>query len=145
MNEEAVFTQTRRILNSLRWEIVGGQPPGGSHNIPVIEIKDPDRVGKGSKGAFKPDIVAYRDGTWILVEAKPRYSNSDRLKLLGIIAHSNRLRELANELHQRGLLHLRIRPTLSNVLGVLAYCGTFYQTELETIVVDNLFVSAALL
>jgi hypothetical protein len=123
LNEEEVYHAARAILTACGWQIVGGQAPGGSHNIPLLEIKDPCRVGKGSSGCFKPDLVCYRLHNWLLVEAKPRYSESDRKKLLTILADTRRLAELAKELAQRNLLLGREPPTGLNVHGALAYSG----------------------
>lgn len=122
-NEEEVYRAARVLLSAADWELVGGQAPGGSHDLPLIEIKDPSRTGRGSTGSYKPDLICYRDKMWLLVEAKPQYSERDREKLLGILNEPLRLSELAKELAQRQLLNGRVSPRSYNTHGALAYAG----------------------
>jgi len=102
MNEEGVYIAVSTYLAESGWHVVGGQPPSGTDHLPVIEIKDPGHTGKGSNGAFKPDLVACKWRSVLIVEVKPLFSPADRKKLLGILGDQRRLSLLIDELDQRG-------------------------------------------
>lgn len=118
MREDQVYLTTKRTLLASGLHVVGGQPPRGSDNIPVIEIKGSD--GRGSQSSMKPDLVALGpDGEVLIVECKPKFSPDDERKLTSVLDSLKRLDSLRAELRQRRILpdsQAQIR-----VLGCLAY------------------------
>lgn len=104
MSETRVYLLTKRYLRGAGWEIVGGQPPNGTDSFPVIEISSPSVTEKGSKGSFKPDLIAVRRSDWVMtiIECKPAYSQPDVQKLAEAIL-PDRLKLLYRELNQRGI------------------------------------------
>lgn len=103
MNETEVYIATKTVLKQLGLKLIGGQPPNGTDSFPVIEIADPSILSKGSKGSFKPDLIAFcpERQKIVIVECKPEFSLNDVEKLLQA-ADKNRLGVLSKELHQRG-------------------------------------------
>ncbi len=103
MNETEVYITTNTVLKQLGLKLIGGQPPNGTDSFPVIEIADPSILSKGSKGSFKPDLIAFcpERQKIVIVECKPEFSLNDVEKLLQA-ADKNRLGVLSKELHQRG-------------------------------------------
>jgi hypothetical protein len=103
MNETAVYIATKTVLKQIGLKLIGGQPPNGTDSFPVIEIADPSILSKGSKGSFKPDLLAFCPTRQkiVIVECKPEFSPNDVEKLLQA-AEKNRLLVLSQELRQRG-------------------------------------------
>ncbi len=105
MREDQVYVLAKRGLVLSGWTVLAGQPPRGTNHLPVVEIKDPLRSGKGSGGAYKPDLVAWFPPHHLLiVECKPQRDDSDAAKLRAILGDIDRQRELWEEIVQRGLL-----------------------------------------
>jgi hypothetical protein len=115
----------RVILERSGWHIVGGQPPRGSDDLALVEIRSPNARAKGSSGSFKPDLIAYREPYWCLFEAKPRYSPSDRRKLIDILSDPRRIEQLAIELTYRRLIPINApEPRPQNIFGCLVHAGS---------------------
>lgn len=130
MREDEVYVNTKALLRKDSWKILGGQPPSGCDHFPVIEIKTPIRSSLGSKGAFKPDLLAYKRGMFLIVECKPTHSPTDAAKLRSILSDKCRLSCLYDELVSRNILNkhqLKISvadfPRL--IHGALAHGGAF--------------------
>jgi hypothetical protein len=128
MNEGQVYLSASRYLRESGWIIIGGQPPAGTDHLPVIEIKDPDHLGKGSKGSFKPDLVAWDGAILLLVELKPKFSTSDRSKLFRTLEDPRRIRALWREISQRDIRDsegMRIAEfgELATTWGALGFAG----------------------
>ena len=104
MREDEIYIATKKWFKSNHFEIIGGQPPNGSDNIPVIEIKDRFIKEKGSKGAYKPDLIAINNNILVIIECKPLDSKSDEKKLLDIINSEIKKKLLFDELIKRGIV-----------------------------------------
>jgi hypothetical protein len=104
LTEGEVYVGCKALLNGHGWECIAGQPPSGSDHLPVVEVKWPERSGKGSLGALKPDLIGVKSGALLLVECKPKHSPEDVEKLRSIISDPARLGELREELRTRSLL-----------------------------------------
>jgi hypothetical protein len=48
--ENVVYKKLKKYLQQQSWIILGGEPPGGTNHIPVIEVRDSLNFEKGSKG-----------------------------------------------------------------------------------------------
>lgn len=129
LQEDEVYIGAKAFLKANGWTLLGGQPPSGCNHLPVIEIKDPYRIGIGSKGAYKPDLVAHRDGITLIVECKPDFSRSDEAKLLGILLDPGKKKELYDEMSKRNLferhgVHIGKGKFERDLRGALAHSGS---------------------
>ena len=88
LEEPELYIRIKKWLDAKGWKVVGGQPPGGTNIIPLIELHDPEFKAKGSIGSKKIDVVSYRESYFLLVELKPLRSLSDIKKLNTIVAES---------------------------------------------------------
>ena len=99
--EAFVHRAVRRYLSAHDWTLIAGQWPGGSddtlHALYVVDpavardfSPDPRRH---SLDKFVPDVVAIKNKTLLIVEAKPGYSQSDFDKLERLLG------ERRNDLH----------------------------------------------
>jgi hypothetical protein len=70
LNETQVFILVRKHLLENDWQVIGGQPPSGTDHLPVIEIRDPMHKGNGSKGSYKPDLIAWYESKLVIIELK---------------------------------------------------------------------------
>ena len=103
MTEEEVYQGSKHYLLNNGFILLAGQPPRGVDHLPVIEIKE-NNAEKGSKFAYKPDQVAYKDGYFIIIECKPSFDYDDYLKLKSVINSPIRVRNFYTELQQYHLL-----------------------------------------
>jgi len=103
MKEDEIYIYTKEWLIYNEYEIIAGQPPNGSDNIPVIEIKDNKYSSKGSKGSYKPDLIGMNGNNILVIECKPKYDQDDEKKLLSIMFDNSRIELLFKELHQRNI------------------------------------------
>ncbi|MDZ4655051.1 MAG: hypothetical protein U1F44_04160 [Coriobacteriia bacterium] len=128
MTESEVYLRSKKLLRRLGWTLVGGQPPSGCDHLPVIEIKDPARTTKGSRGAYKPDLVAVLGSRLLLVECKPEHDDGDVTKLRAVIEDQGRRQALVDEMLQRGLLKRHSITTsaeelIAGIEGAVAHAG----------------------
>lgn len=142
LDEERVYIGTKRFLKNNDFLVLAGQPPRGVDHIPVIEIKDPNFTDKGSKNAYKPDLVAFKNNAFFIIECKPQYDFGDYCKLKSVLLSDERLHAFYNELTQRGLLrknniNLSYDYFKSNIFGVLSYSSDITTNDLYYIKVNN--------
>ena len=129
LNETQIFILIRSYLLENNWQVIGGQPPSGTDHLPVIEIRDPMFKGKGSKGSYKPDLIAWYESKLAIIELKPSFSQSDRDKVNQVLNSPERTRSLWESLIQRNLTlgkYGNISEVQANsmVVGGLGYGGT---------------------
>lgn len=103
LSEEEVYNGAKRWLMKNGYTILAGQPARGVDHLPVIEIKDPTGE-KGSKDSYKPDLVAFKDDVFFIVECKPAFDHGDNLKIQDVLSSLTRLQNLYIELSQYNLL-----------------------------------------
>lgn len=144
LSEDAVYVGAKKILKRFGWIVIAGQPPSGTDHFPVVEVKSPLRTGIGSIGAFKPDLVAHREGLTMLVECKPTHSEADARKLRLTLGDRQRVDLLYEEIEQRGLFRRRkieigLEEFAEGLRGALAHSGTaIAQPDLLIISVDSI-------
>lgn len=142
-NETQVFISVKEFLVSQGWHVLGGQPPSGTDQLPIIEIKDPGFRGKGSKGSYKPDLVAWHNSCLAIIELKPKFSKSDRDKVSEVLNSPERLSSLWQGLIERNITLQDSRKisdvkNSSRIVGGLGYGGTRMEhSELWRFFVDN--------
>lgn len=128
INETQVFILIKKFLIERGWLIIGGQPPSGTDYLPVIEIRDPMYKGKGSKGSYKPDLIAWHQSTLFIIELKPVFSQSDRDKVNEVLTSPERIKSFWESLIQRNIDlekfgHISEVRDKSRVVGGLGYGG----------------------
>jgi hypothetical protein len=104
LEESLIYQKLKEYLSQQNWLILGGEPPGGTNQIPVIEIRNQLNLKKGSKGSKKIDLVAFRSSFFLLLELKPSYSYNDIHKLNEITIHPSGREAFLNALLAKGLL-----------------------------------------
>jgi len=128
-SETQVFLDLKMYLVGQGWCVLGGQPPSGTDELPVIEIRDPLYRGRGSKGCYKPDLVAWSDYRLHIIELKPTYDSKDRSKVQKVLSSPERIDSLWESLIERklkiaGLDDISSVRSRSVVVGGLGYGGT---------------------
>jgi len=142
MNEDQIYISTKLWFKKNKYIVLAGQPPGGSDTIPVIEIKDVLNQDKGSKGSYKPDLIAKKNSSIVILECKPKFDLGDKNKLLNIINEDRRKKELYLELTQRKLINKNtLELNYNDFLLNIRYCMSFngHYTLLDKISILNIF------
>lgn len=88
-DETYVHVAIRNYLRREGWTLLAGQYPGGSDDeLHVFNVFDPALAKDGSPdhrrhsfGKLVPDLIAYKAGSLLIIEAKPEYSPTDKAKL----------------------------------------------------------------
>lgn len=100
ITESYVHVAMREYLKNDGWLLIAGEYPNGSDDeLNVLSISDPTVARddspdprRHSMGEIIPDLVAYKDGNLLIIEAKPRYSLEDKNKLIDLLTNKkNRL------------------------------------------------------
>lgn len=99
ITESYVHVAMREFLKEEGWLLIAGEYPNGSDDeLNVLSISDPTVARdhspdprRHSRGEIVPDLVAYKNGTILIIEAKPKYSLDDKYKLLDLLTHKKDL------------------------------------------------------
>lgn len=116
-DESLVYYRAKEFLITLGWLPIAGEPAGGSDHLPRIEIRDPAHTGKGSKGAYKIDLISVKESKLLLTELKVSFSESDVRKLNEITS--------ARREHLRGALKERLQMELDE-FSIIKSIGAIY-------------------
>lgn len=126
-DETFVHVAIRNYLKSNGWFLIAGQYPGGSDDeLHVFNIYDPLLAKdespdhrRHSFGKLVPDLIAYKNETLLIIEAKPEYSSSDKdkLKYLLLERREDFVNGFEKFIHERGIVEV---SSLSNVLIIPA-------------------------
>jgi len=88
-----VHFHVRKELRDRGWKVIAGQYPGGSDDLPSLNVVDPtlaiDRSPdprRHSKNKLVPDLVACCGGLVLLIEMKDAFDRRDETKLLSLLA-----------------------------------------------------------
>ena len=127
LTEEEVYNGAKRWLRKNGFLVIAGQPARGVDHLPVIEIKQPSGD-KGSRYAYKPDLVAYKDEVFYIIECKPGFDYGDLEKVNEVLNSTERKRNFFAELEQYHLLSRvqydkPIEVFCDSIKGVLAFSG----------------------
>jgi hypothetical protein len=95
LREDFIHYHMRDELRKLGWTLVAGQYPNGSDDdLRAMYVVDPavarDRSPMPRHHSLSkqvPDLVAYKEGVLLVVEAKPDYDFGDEEKLLALTLH----------------------------------------------------------
>lgn len=131
MNEEQIYIFSKNWFKKNNFIILGGQPPSGSDNIPVIEIKNIYNLKKGSEGSYKPDLILQNKNNIIIAECKPYFNKDDNKKLNSIILDDERKKTFFIELKQKKLFKFGLENDLNKFLLNLRYCQCFSGDHIE--------------
>lgn len=135
ISESFVHVSMRQYLKRNGWLLIAGEYPNGSDDeLNVLSISDPavarDKSPdprRHSTGEIIPDLIAYKDGDILIIEAKPHYSLDDKAKLINLL--SNKQGRLINALwkfSQGKAEFSHIDYDLVNYIPVLAYGNPSY-------------------
>ena len=103
LNENKVFQYSKEILENNNYQIIAEDPPSGSGFLPFLEIKEISNTEKGSKGSYKPDIVAANSDEIVVVECKGKFAQRDVEKLIEIKFDENRNLQLYEQFKEKNL------------------------------------------
>jgi hypothetical protein len=121
MNEGEVYFYLKQFLLDKGWGILAGEPPDGSDDLPRVEIRNRNKVGIGSKGSYKIDLIGFKDNVLLLIELKPKFNQGDIDKLN--IIKSERLEDLFSALNERCGLKEGDFKEIIKCIGVGDLCG----------------------
>ena len=93
LSEGLIHVCMRSFLKRNGWQLVAGEYPGGSdHELHVLNVVDPTVARddspdprRHSAGELIPDLVALRNRDLFVGEAKPKYDDDDRAKLVRLL------------------------------------------------------------
>ena len=142
LSEEEVYNGAKRWLRKNGYMVIAGQPARGVDHLPVIEIKLPSGD-KGSRDAYKPDLIAFKEGIFYIVECKPEFDAGDRIKIIDVLESKERLHNFYTELEQYQLIkktgyHGTSNEFCSAVKGILAFSGSIGpHCELQKLIVAD--------
>lgn len=130
LTEEAVYLGTKNWLKSHGYTVLAGQPARGTDHLPVIEIKSPTGK-KGSKFSYKPDLFAFKDGYFYVIECKPSFNYGDCEKIWDVLQddiRSNALYEEADQYRLLSKVDYRGNPIdfHNHLRGIVAYSPPYH-------------------
>ena len=98
--EEEIYLKFKDKMLQEGWVLVAGEPPKGTENRPVLEIK-PKKT-KGSKNSIKPDAVFLRTDELLIVEFKEKFSKEDEARMIGLIESKSLKNSLKEAIEEKG-------------------------------------------
>lgn len=116
MSEGKIYYFLKHFLLNKDWTLLAGEPPDGSNNVCRIEIRNKDRVGIGSKGSYKIDLIFLQKDILFLIELKPQYNQGDIDKLNEIT--TQRVNDLFDALEERCDLNRKDIRRIVKCIGV---------------------------
>lgn len=95
ITESFVHVAIREYLKKYGWLLIAGEYPNGSDDeLNVLSISDPivardnsPDPRRHSAGEIIPDLIAYKNGVILIIEAKPGYSIEDKEKLNNLLCN----------------------------------------------------------
>ena len=100
LTESEIYIKFKKHLRSLGWNILGGEPPGGTDfELPVIEMKG-SALGS-SLGSKKIDLICFKDNFFLLLELKKIFAESDITKLNDICGSEIWRKEFLHALEEK--------------------------------------------
>ena len=133
MKEDYIHYAAREFLKKEDWILIAGEYPNGSddelHSLKIMDRylardNSPDSR-RHSLNKLVPDLIAYKDNEFLIVEMKPTYSKSDEEKLEEIM--TTRIQELTYYLEEF-LERYKIIPISTVKAGSFVPCLGFKST-----------------
>ena len=130
ITESFVHVVMREYLKKCGWLLIAGEYPNGSDDeLNVLSISDPAVARDNSPdprrhsfGEIIPDLIAYKNGVILIVEAKPRYSVEDKEKLENLLKNErNRLIASLEKFSTGKTQYAKIDYKHASYVPVLAY------------------------
>ncbi|GEM_PF-4994087 len=116
MSEGKIYYFLKNFFLNKGWELLSGEPPDGSNNVRRVEIRNKNRMGIGSKGSYKIDLIFLHKDTLFLIELKPQYNQGDINKLNEVT--TKRLNDLFDALEERCKLNRENIKQIIKCIGV---------------------------
>ena len=98
--EEEIYLKFKDKMLREGWILVAGEPPKGTENRPVLEIK-PKKT-KGSKNSIKPDAVFLKTNELLIVEFKDEFSKEDETRMINLIESKSLKDSLREAIKEKG-------------------------------------------
>lgn len=92
--EDVIHFSVRKYLKNVGWTLIAGEYPNGSddelHSLRIMDPyfardESPDHR-RHSLNKLVPDLIAYKDNEFLIVEMKPQYSKADEEKLVELLS-----------------------------------------------------------
>lgn len=135
ISESFVHVSMRQHLKKNGWLLIAGEYPNGSDDeLNVLSISNPTVARdnspdprRHSAGEIIPDLIAYKDGTILIIEAKPYYSLDDKAKLINLLTNEKgRLINALWKFSQGKAEFSHIDYNLTDYIPVLAFGNPAY-------------------
>ena len=151
LSESYIHVAMREFLKKEKWLLIAGEYPNGSdEEVNVLSISDPT-VAKDhspdprrhSMGEIVPDLIAYKDGTILIIEAKPRYSLSDKRKLPDLLFNKRSRLSTSLKEFSVGKLELEyINYDTANYIPVLAFGNPTFEPPCKDVGFGHIYVKS---
>ena len=135
--EDVIHSSVRKYLKNLGWMLIAGEYPNGSddelHSLRIMDPyfardESPDHR-RHSLNKLVPDLIAYRDSEFLVIEMKPQYSSDDEAKLVELL--SDRKDDLVvylQEFISRFMGNLGVQVSESRLTPALGFAKTSQYT-----------------
>lgn len=142
ITESFVHVAMREYLKREGWLLIAGEYPNGSDDeLNVLSISDPAVARdnspdprRHSSGEIIPDLIAFKNGVIVIIEAKPNYSVEDKEKLINLLdSERNRLISSLKKFAsgKRQFNHIDFDEVI--YIPVLAFCNpSFRVTHMDS-------------
>lgn len=140
VTESHVHVFMREFLKNRGWLLIAGEYPNGSDDeLSVLSISDPTIARdnspsprRHSTGEIIPDLVAYKNGVILIIEAKVDYSFADKKKLNNLLrCEKIRLISSLEKFSEDNQQYSGIDYRNAIYVPVIAYSNPTYQVEYE--------------
>lgn len=137
ITESYIHVAMREYLKRQGWLLVAGEYPNGSDDeLNVLSIQDPSVAKDNSPdprrhsiGEIVPDLVAYKNGIILIVEAKPQYSVDDKKKLIDLLENKvERLISAMNKFMKSKPQFNHISAENATLIPVLAFSNPSFES-----------------
>lgn len=151
ITESYVHVAMREFLKKEGWLLIAGEYPNGSDDeLNVLSISDPTVARdhspdprRHSRGEIVPDLVAYKNGTILIIEAKPKYSLDDKYKLLDLLTDKkDRLVASLKDFSSGKSQFSQINYDSANYVPVLAFGNQTFVSPYEDINFGHIYVKS---
>lgn len=135
MREDLLHVYIRKYLRGDGWKLLAGQFPNGTDDeLQILTIRNPTSSAprKHHVDAYVPDLVAFRNGQVLIIEIKPKYSQSDKKKLVSLVGEDLELLSSALQGHPP-IRKLSERDSILNSKILPALCFAVPKKEVRVI------------
>ena len=149
ISESYVHVAMREFLKNNGWLLIAGEFPNGSDDeLNVLSISDPmvardhsPDPRRHSMGEIVPDLLAYKNGVVLVIEAKPKYSLDDKHKLIDLLSNKrNRLIASLKDFSSGKMEFSHINYDTVDYIPVLAFGNPTFEPPCEDLNFGHIYV-----